>query len=97
MALANEIWPVGKWRVAVRGLALSNFRSTIRLKAIAQVRAQTIAARISPKVRQPGQPRSARAATTMEANANGSAKTVCDDLPKPAHLLTVANIFLGAD
>src|SRR5258706_14638542 len=92
MALASEIWPVGKWRMAVRGLAWSNFRSTIRLNAMAQVRAQTIAARMSPNVRQPGQPRSARAATTIEASANGKAKTVCDIFQNSAHLLKVSKI-----
>ena len=66
-ALAREICPAGRWRFAVRGFAASNPRSTIRLNAIAQVRAQNIASRISPKVRQPGQPRLSRAATTIAA------------------------------
>jgi cation transport regulator ChaC len=46
----------------------------MRLKAIAQVRAQTMAARIRPKVRQPGQPRCSRAATIIAASAKGSAR-----------------------
>src|SRR5580698_7751718 len=92
-ALARLIWPAGRWRPAVRGLAASNFRSTMRLKDMAQVRAQTIAARINQKMRQPGQPWVSRAATAMEASAKGSAKTVCDSLTKPAHLLIIANIF----
>src|SRR5581483_7827037 len=48
----------------------------MRLKDIAQVRAQTIAVRIRRNVRQPGQPRSSRAAKAMEARAKGRAKTV---------------------
>src|SRR5947207_628484 len=73
---ASETCPAGKCRVAVRGLALSNFRSTIRLKAMAQVRAETIAPRIRPTIFSPGQPCSSRAATTIAASANGRAKTV---------------------
>ena len=57
-----------------------------RLKLIAQVRAQTIAARISPNVRQPGQPRLSRAATAIAASANGSAKTVCEKRTNEPHL-----------
>ena len=91
-ALASEICPVGKWRFAVRGFSLSNSRSTIRLNAIAQVRAQSIAARIRPNVRQPGQPRWSRAATTMDANANGSAKMVWEKRTKDSHLLMKENI-----
>src|SRR5450631_3152206 len=86
MALASEICPVGRCRFAVRGFSASNLRSTMRLKAIAHVRAQTIAAMISPKVRQPGQPRLSRAATTIAASANGSAKTVCEKRTNEAHL-----------
>ena len=88
MALASEIWPVGRWRLAVRGFSASNLRSTMRLKAMAQVRAQTIAARISPKVRQPGQPRWSRAATTIAASANGRAKTVCEKRTNEAHFFS---------
>ena len=58
----------------------------MRLNAMAQVRAQTIAARIRPKVRQPGQPRLSRAATAIAASANGSAKTVCEKRTNEAHL-----------
>lgn len=75
-ALANVIWPVGKCRLAVRGLRASNSRSTMRLNPIAAVRAQTIAARINPTTRPPGHP---RAATTIAANANGNANTVCEN------------------
>ena len=75
-ALAKLIWPLGKWRMAVRGLAASNLRSTIRLKAIAHVRAQTIAARINRKIRQPGHPLFSREAIAIDANAKGNAKTV---------------------
>src|SRR5437867_12187140 len=91
-ALAKESSPVGRCRLAVRGFALSKARSTIRVNAIAQVRAQTNAARIKPKVRQPGQPRWSRAATAMEASAKGSAKTVWESLTKEAHLLMKRNI-----
>jgi hypothetical protein len=56
----------------------------MRLNDMAQVRAQNIAARISRNVRQPGQPWFPRAATAMEATANGSANTVCDSLTNPA-------------
>src|SRR5882724_10300965 len=91
-ALAGEIFPAGKCRVAVRGLSASNLRSTMRLKAIAHVRAQTIAAMINPNARQPGQPRFPRAATTIAASANGSAKTVCEKRTNEAHLLIKENI-----
>src|SRR3954469_18799836 len=86
MALARLIWPVGKCRPAVRGFSASNLRSTMRLKAMAQVRAHTIAARISPKVRHPGQPRLSRAATAMAARAKGRAKMVWEKRTKDAHL-----------
>src|SRR5882672_10866354 len=92
MAPARLTWPVGKWRAAVRGFNASNLRSTMRLKAIAQVRAHTIAARINPNVRQPGQPRSARAATTIAASANGSAKTVCEKRTNSPHFRIVENM-----
>src|SRR4051812_39513259 len=64
----------------------------MRLKAIAHVRAQTMAAKISPKVFHPGQPRFSLAATTIEANANGKAKTVWDSLTKEAYLEIEVNI-----
>src|ERR1017187_546397 len=92
IALASEIWPAGKWRLAVRGFSASNLRSTMRLKAIAQVRAQTMAARISPNVFQPGQPRLSRAATAMAASAKGRAKAVCEKRTKEAHFLMKKNI-----
>ena len=57
----------------------------MRLNAIAHVRAQIIAARISPKIFQPGQPRFSRAATSIAASANGSAKTVCEKRTNEAH------------
>ena len=75
-APARVTRPAGRWRVAVRGLSASNRRSTMRLKAMAQLRAQTMAARMRPNVRQPGQPRWSRAATAIAARAKGSAKTV---------------------
>src|SRR5665213_446982 len=89
-AAASEILPAGRWRDAVRGFALSNSRSAMRLKAMAQVRAQTIDARISKNILQPGQPRLSRAATAIEAMAKGRAKTVCESLIKSNHLPRVA-------
>ena len=61
----------------------------MRLNAMAQVRAQTIAARISPKILQPGQPRLSRAATIIAASANGSAKTVCEKRTNEPHFFSV--------
>src|SRR5262245_15428763 len=69
-AFGKLISPVGKCREAVRGFAASNFRSTILLKLIAQVRAETIAVSMSRKVCQPGQPRFSRAAISIAARAN---------------------------
>ena len=60
--------------MAVRGLALSNLRSTIRLKAMAQVRAQPSPPQSSRNTRQPGQPWFARAATAMEAKRERQGK-----------------------
>ena len=98
IALASEIWPAGKWRFLVRGFSASNLRSTIRLNAIAHVRAQTIAVKISRNVLQPGQPRLSRAATIIAASANGSANTVCEKRTNEPHLDIVDIIslfFLG--
>ena len=92
-ALVSEISPAGRWRLVVRGLSASNLRSTMRLKAIAQVRAQIIARRMSPNVRQPGQPRLSRAATHIAASAKGKAKTVCEKRTKEAHFWIAENIF----
>ena len=85
IALAREIWPAGRCRFLVRGFSASYFRSTMRLKAMAQVRAQTMAKRIRPKVFPPGHPRFSRAATSMAANANGSAKIVWEKRTKAPH------------
>src|SRR5213594_394327 len=93
-APGKEIRPIGRWRRAVRGLALSNSRSTIRLNDIAHVRAQTIAKRMSPNVRQPGQPLRSRAATTIDARAKGRAKTVWENLTKLPHLVIRENMEL---
>jgi hypothetical protein len=54
---------------------------------MAQVLAQTIAARTKPNVRNPGHPRFCRAAIAIAANANGSANTVWLNLTKEPHLL----------
>jgi len=64
----------------------------MRLNAIAQVLAQTIAARISAKVRQPGHPWLLRAATAIAANAKGSAKTVCENFTKEPQRLSKETI-----
>jgi hypothetical protein len=45
-----------------------------------------------PKVRQPGQPRLARAATAIAASAKGSAKAVWENRTNEPHLLSVDNI-----
>jgi hypothetical protein len=60
------------------------------LNAIAQVRAQTIAARISANTLHPGHPRVSRAATTIAAIANGRAKIVWLNFTNSAHFRTVA-------
>src|SRR4051794_20995910 len=87
-ALASEILPAGRWRMAGRGVGAANFRSTIRLKAIAQVLAQTIASRIRRKAFQPGQPPLSLAATTMAARAKGRAKIVWENFTNSAHFRT---------
>src|ERR1019366_3351717 len=69
----------------------------MRLNAIAHVRAQTIAARISPNMRQPGQPRFSRAAISIAASANGNAKIVCEKRTNESHLLIKENIFSTTD
>src|SRR5688572_11931068 len=86
-ALARETSPVGRWREAVRGFSLSKWRSTIRLKDIAQVRAVRTAPTMNKNLSQPGHPRVSRAAKVIEANANGKAKTVCDSLTNCPHLV----------
>ena len=58
----------------------------MRLKDMAHVRASTIATTIRQNNRQPGQPRLPRAATVIEASANGSAKTVCEIFTNSPHL-----------
>ena len=55
-ALVMEMAPAGRCRPAVRGFNASNRRSTIRLKAMAQVRPLIMAARTSKKTLQPGHP-----------------------------------------
>jgi hypothetical protein len=57
----------------------------MRLNAIAHVRAQTIAAKISPQILHPGHPRVSRDATTIAASANGSANTVCENRTNDPH------------
>ena len=77
-ASSTPMAPDGRCRAAVRGFRASNRRSAIRLNPIAAVRAQTMAARVKMKIRQPGQPPPSRDATAMLASANGNAKTVCE-------------------
>src|SRR5215467_9529062 len=91
-APGSVICPVAKWRAAVRGFKASNLRSTIRLKTMAQVRPQTIAARINPNVLHPGQPRFSRAATAIAARAKGKAKRVWENRMNEAHLRIAENI-----
>ena len=55
-ALNRLISPAGRWRSAVRGFFASNLRSTMRLNAIAHVRAQTMHTTISAKSFTPGKP-----------------------------------------
>src|SRR5262245_35961425 len=69
--------PLGRARSLVRGFNLSYCRSAIRLKAIAALRAPTIAARIQPVCPMVGSP--LRASSTA-MNAKGKAKTVCSNL-----------------
>src|SRR5262245_2289114 len=85
-ALPRLICPAGRCRLAVRGLSASNLRSTMRLNAMAHVRAHTIATRIKPNVFQPGQPRLSRAATHIAASAKGNAKIVCEKRTNESHL-----------
>src|SRR5208283_5727832 len=87
----SVIRPAGKCRAAVRGFARSNSRSAIRLNDMAQVRAQTIAARMSKKILQPGQPRLSRAATAIEARAKGKAKMVWGNLMNSDHFRSCWN------
>jgi hypothetical protein len=82
-APVTEICPMGKCLPAVRGFSASNLRSTIRLKLIAAVRAQTIAAKISKKVRHPGQP-----ATNIDAKAKGNANSVWEKRTNPKYFFT---------
>ena len=76
IAAGREILPAGRCRLEVRGLSPSKRRSTIRLNAMAQVRAPVMAVRMRRKAFQPGQPLESREATSMEAMANGRAKSV---------------------
>ena len=55
-ALNKLILPAGRWRLAVRGFSASNLRSTMRLNAIAHVRAQTMQTTISTTSFTPGKP-----------------------------------------
>ncbi len=48
---------------------------------------------MSEKIRQPGQPCSGRAATTIDANAKGKANTVCEILTNSAHFLMINSGF----
>jgi hypothetical protein len=71
--------PAGMARVAVRGLAASNSRSAMRLKAIAAERAPTIARVIQSVCQAVGSPVAVkpRAARSAPRKAKGSAKSVC--------------------
>ena len=76
-AKGSESWPAGRARSRVRGLAASMCRSAMRLKAIAQERAPTIASAIQSNCRGAGSP---PAASTAPSSAKGSAKSVCSIL-----------------
>src|SRR6185437_15960659 len=69
--------PAGIARDAVRGFRASNFRSAMRLNAIAAERAPTIATTIHRICHAEGSP---LAASTAPRNANGNAKSVCSIL-----------------
>ena len=72
---AGVNWPVGKCRLAVRGLAASRWRSARRLNAIAALRAKTMHTRMPASSNHENCPldRHARAALKR---ANGSANSV---------------------
>ena len=72
-ASPGDTMPRGISRMAVRGLPASNRASTNRLKAIAALRAATIATMIHATCCQPTG--WCRAASSAPVNANGSAKT----------------------
>ena len=72
-AAGTDTAPEGISRRAVRGFTASTSRSTIRLNAIAEERAPTIATRIQRIVPAFGKP---PAASTAERRAKGSAKIV---------------------
>src|SRR5579883_1191091 len=69
--------PVINGRIRVRGFLASNFRSAMRLKVMAALRAATIATMIQSNCLQVGHPRTARRAPVR---ANGNAKTECSNL-----------------
>src|ERR1039457_3026870 len=83
-AAVTETAPAGISRRAVRGFSASTFRSTIRLNAIATDRAPTMAARMPNSVRGGG---TAPAASTVASSANGSAKTVCENVTRERNRL----------
>ena len=66
-ALNRLISPDGRWRSAVRGFFASNWRSTIRLNAIAHVRAQIRQMTISINSLTPGKPYSTTAGSAALA------------------------------
>ena len=69
--------PRGRARPLVRGFNLSKRASAILLKAMAALRAPTIAATIQPICHQDGKP---FCASNAPINAKGRAKTVCSNL-----------------
>jgi len=74
--------PLGISRIAVRGFAPSNSRSTIRLNAIAANRAAVNARITHPTM--PGVSVPRRVASVTPTKANGSANTVCGSFTKLA-------------
>src|SRR5208282_1740674 len=73
---ATETRPAGMSRSFVRGFRASMSRSAIRLNAIADERAPTIAPTIQKRVGRGGTPPDAN---TAERSAKGSAKTVWEN------------------
>src|SRR6516225_939367 len=75
VSLTAAFFDTNLCRPAVRGFSLSISQSATRLKAMAAVRADTIARRIRMIIRRLGNP---RAATIIDPAAKGRAKIVCE-------------------
>src|SRR5262245_51007893 len=73
---AVDSWPLGRCRIAVRGLAASKCRSARRLNAMAVLRASTMHARISPSSNHENPSGFECHASTAPIKAKGSANSV---------------------